>query len=193
MTGRGRRTGRFLFWVMEKPWSSVTVSCVSEVTAAVWRNCDEREILGIWRQYCRLLQNVQFIFNSSADSNAVLFLLVHWCISGDCWENTHCSEPECNGRNASQENGRNKYLLLCCRPLNQTKAVSPRLNVKCSSPGHRVNDGLWHSVSLDTRNLQITLTVDNEPSSAIELWEQLESKGSFYFGGQWVLTACLQC
>uniref|UniRef100_A0A671Z3C7 Contactin associated protein family member 5 n=1 Tax=Sparus aurata TaxID=8175 RepID=A0A671Z3C7_SPAAU len=58
-----------------------------------------------------------------------------------------------------------------------------RLNVKCSSPGHRVNDGLWHSVSLDTRNLQITLTVDNEPSSAIELWEQLESKGSFYFGG----------
>uniref|UniRef100_A0A671Z3C3 Contactin associated protein family member 5 n=1 Tax=Sparus aurata TaxID=8175 RepID=A0A671Z3C3_SPAAU len=90
--------------------------------------------------------------------------------------------------NASQENGRNKYLLLCCRPLNQTKAVSARLNVKCSSPGHRVNDGLWHSVSLDTRNLQITLTVDNEPSSAIELWEQLESKGSFYFGGQWVLT-----
>uniref|UniRef100_A0A671Z3H7 Contactin associated protein family member 5 n=1 Tax=Sparus aurata TaxID=8175 RepID=A0A671Z3H7_SPAAU len=51
------------------------------------------------------------------------------------------------------------------------------------SAGHRVNDGLWHSVSLDTRNLQITLTVDNEPSSAIELWEQLESKGSFYFGG----------
>ncbi|KAI9547004.1 hypothetical protein NQZ68_021674 [Dissostichus eleginoides] len=51
------------------------------------------------------------------------------------------------------------------------------------SAGHRVNDGLWHSVSLDTRNLQIALTVDSEPSSAIELWEQLESRGNFYFGG----------
>uniref|UniRef100_A0A669C1Y1 Contactin associated protein family member 5 n=1 Tax=Oreochromis niloticus TaxID=8128 RepID=A0A669C1Y1_ORENI len=44
-------------------------------------------------------------------------------------------------------------------------------------------DGLWHSVSLDARNLQITLTVDNEPSSTIELWEQVQSRGSFYFGG----------
>ncbi|XP_033984290.1 contactin-associated protein-like 5 [Trematomus bernacchii] len=51
------------------------------------------------------------------------------------------------------------------------------------SAGHRVNDGLWHSVSLNTRNLQIALTVDSEPSSAIELWEQLESRGNFYFGG----------
>uniref|UniRef100_A0A669C167 Contactin associated protein family member 5 n=1 Tax=Oreochromis niloticus TaxID=8128 RepID=A0A669C167_ORENI len=46
-----------------------------------------------------------------------------------------------------------------------------------------VSDGLWHSVSLDARNLQITLTVDNEPSSTIELWEQVQSRGSFYFGG----------
>uniref|UniRef100_A0A8C9XM79 Contactin associated protein family member 5 n=1 Tax=Sander lucioperca TaxID=283035 RepID=A0A8C9XM79_SANLU len=30
-------------------------------------------------------------------------------------------------------------------------------NVKCSYLGPRVNDGLWHSVSLNTRNLQITL------------------------------------
>uniref|UniRef100_A0A673BGB2 Contactin associated protein-like 5a n=1 Tax=Sphaeramia orbicularis TaxID=375764 RepID=A0A673BGB2_9TELE len=51
------------------------------------------------------------------------------------------------------------------------------------STGHTLNDGLWHSVRLDTRNLQITLTVDNEPSSTIELWEELESKGNFYFGG----------
>uniref|UniRef100_A0AAQ6IG17 Contactin associated protein-like 5a n=1 Tax=Anabas testudineus TaxID=64144 RepID=A0AAQ6IG17_ANATE len=56
-------------------------------------------------------------------------------------------------------------------------------NVKCSSSGHRVDDGLWHSVSLGTRNLQVTLTVDSEPSSTIELWEQLESRGNFYFGG----------
>ncbi|TKS67819.1 Contactin-associated protein-like 5 [Collichthys lucidus] len=49
--------------------------------------------------------------------------------------------------------------------------------------GHRVNDGLWHSVSLDTRSLQITLTLDSEPASTIEQWEQLEAGGSFYFGG----------
>ena len=59
--------------------------------------------------------------------------------------------------------------------------------MKCSSLGHRVNDGLWHSVSLNTRSLQITLTVDGEPSSTVELWEQLESRGNFYFGGQWIL------
>uniref|UniRef100_A0A3P9CR98 Contactin associated protein family member 5 n=1 Tax=Maylandia zebra TaxID=106582 RepID=A0A3P9CR98_9CICH len=51
------------------------------------------------------------------------------------------------------------------------------------SAGRRVSDGLWHSVSLDARDLQITLTVDNEPSSTIELWEQVQSRGSFYFGG----------
>ncbi|XP_070694529.1 contactin-associated protein-like 5 [Pempheris klunzingeri] len=51
------------------------------------------------------------------------------------------------------------------------------------SAGHRVSDGLWHSVSLDTRNLQLTLTVDSEPSSTTDLWEQLESRGNFYFGG----------
>ncbi|KAM7380979.1 hypothetical protein PAMP_004242 [Pampus punctatissimus] len=52
--------------------------------------------------------------------------------------------------------------------------------------GHIVNDGLWHSVSLDTRGLQVSLTLDNEPASTIEQWEQLEQlepRGSFYFGG----------
>ncbi|XP_013878670.1 contactin-associated protein-like 5 [Austrofundulus limnaeus] len=51
------------------------------------------------------------------------------------------------------------------------------------SAGRRVSDGLWHSVSLSSRSLQISLTVDGEPSSKIELWDQVESKGSFYFGG----------
>lgn len=74
-----------------------------------------------------------------------------------------------------------------------TKVEILGLNVKCSSPGHKVNDGLWHSVSLDTRNLHITLTVDGETSSTIELWEQLESRGNFYVGGEWILTVCLQC
>uniref|UniRef100_A0AAQ6ILN1 Contactin associated protein-like 5a n=1 Tax=Anabas testudineus TaxID=64144 RepID=A0AAQ6ILN1_ANATE len=57
-----------------------------------------------------------------------------------------------------------------------------RLHLTLHSSG-RLDDGLWHSVSLGTRNLQVTLTVDSEPSSTIELWEQLESRGNFYFGG----------
>ncbi|KAK2905704.1 contactin-associated protein-like 5 isoform X1 [Channa argus] len=51
------------------------------------------------------------------------------------------------------------------------------------SAGYRVNDGLWHTVSLDTRSLQIALTIDGEPSSVVELWEQLEPRGNLYFGG----------
>uniref|UniRef100_UPI0037E8DCC5 contactin-associated protein-like 5 n=1 Tax=Semicossyphus pulcher TaxID=241346 RepID=UPI0037E8DCC5 len=49
--------------------------------------------------------------------------------------------------------------------------------------GHRVNDGLWHSVSLDTRSLQVSLTLDNEPASTMGPWEHLEATGSFIFGG----------
>ncbi|KAM8855889.1 contactin-associated protein-like 5 isoform 2-T2 [Spinachia spinachia] len=49
--------------------------------------------------------------------------------------------------------------------------------------GHRVNDGLWHSVSVNARNQQLTLTVDGEPPAAIELWEQLEAEGNVNFGG----------
>ncbi|XP_069580049.1 contactin-associated protein-like 5 isoform X1 [Brachyistius frenatus] len=52
-----------------------------------------------------------------------------------------------------------------------------------ASAGHRVNDGLWHTVSLDTRSRQISLTLDNELPSTIDQWEQLEATGSFYFGG----------
>uniref|UniRef100_A0A3Q1EIB4 Contactin associated protein family member 5a n=1 Tax=Acanthochromis polyacanthus TaxID=80966 RepID=A0A3Q1EIB4_9TELE len=51
------------------------------------------------------------------------------------------------------------------------------------SAGHRVNDGLWHSVRVDAKNLHISLTVDGEPSSTIELWEPVESRGNFFFGG----------
>ncbi|XP_058476501.1 contactin-associated protein-like 5 isoform X1 [Solea solea] len=51
------------------------------------------------------------------------------------------------------------------------------------STGLRVSDGLWHSVSLDTRDRHIALTVDGEPRSTTELWEQVETRGNFYFGG----------
>ncbi|KAM4558205.1 contactin-associated protein-like 5 isoform 4-T7 [Odontesthes bonariensis] len=51
------------------------------------------------------------------------------------------------------------------------------------SAGRRVNDGLWHSVGLSTGDLQVALTLDGEPSSSMELWERVESRSSFYFGG----------
>uniref|UniRef100_UPI0037E98C04 contactin-associated protein-like 5 n=1 Tax=Semicossyphus pulcher TaxID=241346 RepID=UPI0037E98C04 len=51
------------------------------------------------------------------------------------------------------------------------------------SAGHRVNDGLWHAVNLSVRNLHISLSVDGEPPSTIELWEQVETRGNIYIGG----------
>nr|XP_029517782.1 contactin-associated protein-like 5 [Oncorhynchus nerka] len=51
------------------------------------------------------------------------------------------------------------------------------------STGHRVNDGLWHSVSLSSRGLQVTMTLDNEPSSTMELGDHMEAGDSLYFGG----------
>ncbi|KAM9801747.1 contactin-associated protein-like 5 isoform 1-T1 [Syngnathus typhle] len=51
------------------------------------------------------------------------------------------------------------------------------------SPDYTVNDGLWHSVSLEMSNFLIRLTVDSEPPSEIELSAALESRGNFYFGG----------
>uniref|UniRef100_A0A8B9LFK3 Contactin associated protein-like 5a n=1 Tax=Astyanax mexicanus TaxID=7994 RepID=A0A8B9LFK3_ASTMX len=51
------------------------------------------------------------------------------------------------------------------------------------STGQRVNDGLWHLVSLSTRDLQMTMTLDNEPASSIQLEDNLEPRDSYYFGG----------
>uniref|UniRef100_A0A673X651 Contactin-associated protein-like 5 n=1 Tax=Salmo trutta TaxID=8032 RepID=A0A673X651_SALTR len=51
------------------------------------------------------------------------------------------------------------------------------------STGHRVNDGLWHSASLSSRGLQVTMTLDNEPSSTMELGDHMEAGDSLYFGG----------
>lgn len=70
---------------------------------------------------------------------------------------------------------------VCCN----SPSVCRRLRCLISSlpAGHRVNDGLWHTVSVDTRNLQISLTLDSEPPSTVELWEQPEAKGVLHFGG----------
>uniref|UniRef100_A0A671PU85 Contactin-associated protein-like 5 n=1 Tax=Sinocyclocheilus anshuiensis TaxID=1608454 RepID=A0A671PU85_9TELE len=47
----------------------------------------------------------------------------------------------------------------------------------------RVNDGLWHSVSLNTRGLQIIMILDSEPASTIQLKSYLQPKDKHYFGG----------
>uniref|UniRef100_A0A3P9HG90 Contactin associated protein-like 5a n=1 Tax=Oryzias latipes TaxID=8090 RepID=A0A3P9HG90_ORYLA len=49
--------------------------------------------------------------------------------------------------------------------------------------GRRVNDGLWHSLSLTCKNLQLSLSVDGDPPSNIELWKPVKVRGSFFFGG----------
>uniref|UniRef100_A0AAR2KQN2 Contactin associated protein-like 5a n=1 Tax=Pygocentrus nattereri TaxID=42514 RepID=A0AAR2KQN2_PYGNA len=51
------------------------------------------------------------------------------------------------------------------------------------STGQRVNDGLWHLVSVSTRGLQVTMTLDNEPASSIQLEDYLEPRDNYYFGG----------
>ncbi|XP_029112756.1 contactin-associated protein-like 5 [Scleropages formosus] len=51
------------------------------------------------------------------------------------------------------------------------------------STGESVNDGLWHSVSLTTRDRRIFLALDSEPASAIDLGDQGEGDRSFFFGG----------
>lgn len=58
--------------------------------------------------------------------------------------------------------------------------------MKCRSSGQRVDDGLWHSVSVSASNQQMTLTVDGEPPAAIQLWEQLEAEGDVNLGGLWI-------
>uniref|UniRef100_A0A8C7S7D7 Contactin associated protein-like 5a n=1 Tax=Oncorhynchus mykiss TaxID=8022 RepID=A0A8C7S7D7_ONCMY len=52
-----------------------------------------------------------------------------------------------------------------------------------SRKGSLVNDGLWHSASLSSRGLQVTMTLDNEPSSTMELGDHMEAGDSLYFGG----------
>ncbi|XP_030641581.1 contactin-associated protein-like 5 [Chanos chanos] len=66
--------------------------------------------------------------------------------------------------------------------LRLTHQTSP-LKTSEVSTGQRVNDGLWHSVSLRSRGLQIILTLDNEPASTIQLEDRLQSRDNLFFGG----------
>ncbi|XP_016858805.1 contactin-associated protein-like 5 isoform X1 [Homo sapiens] len=51
--------------------------------------------------------------------------------------------------------------------------------------GSNLNDGLWHSVSINARRNRITLTLDDEaaPPAPDSTWVQIYSGNSYYFGG----------
>uniref|UniRef100_A0A4W5P432 Contactin associated protein-like 5b n=1 Tax=Hucho hucho TaxID=62062 RepID=A0A4W5P432_9TELE len=47
----------------------------------------------------------------------------------------------------------------------------------------RVTDGLWHSVSLSYRDLMVSLVLDNEPTSTMDVQSHADSGNSVFFGG----------
>ncbi|XP_061917574.1 contactin-associated protein-like 5 isoform X1 [Entelurus aequoreus] len=49
--------------------------------------------------------------------------------------------------------------------------------------GPRVNDGLWHWLSLDYRGLQLVLSLDHQPIATVRQLHPLEPSGGFFFGG----------
>ncbi|XP_052056206.1 contactin-associated protein like 5-3 isoform X2 [Apodemus sylvaticus] len=51
--------------------------------------------------------------------------------------------------------------------------------------GHDLNDGLWHSVSINARRNRVILTLDNDVDSLSPdtSWLQIYSGNSYYFGG----------
>uniref|UniRef100_A0A5F8G7S4 Contactin associated protein family member 5 n=1 Tax=Monodelphis domestica TaxID=13616 RepID=A0A5F8G7S4_MONDO len=65
--------------------------------------------------------------------------------------------------------------------------INHNLFVSCliSFPGSNLNDGLWHSVSINARRNRITLTLDNDAASAAHETTRLQiySGNSYYFGG----------
>uniref|UniRef100_A0A8C8GLA4 Contactin-associated protein-like 5 n=1 Tax=Oncorhynchus tshawytscha TaxID=74940 RepID=A0A8C8GLA4_ONCTS len=46
-----------------------------------------------------------------------------------------------------------------------------------------VTDGLWHSVSLSYRDLMVSLVLDNEPTSTVDVQSHADSGNSVFFGG----------
>ncbi|XP_041726224.2 contactin-associated protein-like 5 [Coregonus clupeaformis] len=46
-----------------------------------------------------------------------------------------------------------------------------------------VTDGLWHSVSLSYRDLKVSLVLDNEPASTMDVQSHADSGNSVFFGG----------
>lgn len=55
-----------------------------------------------------------------------------------------------------------------------------------SLAGSDLNDGLWHSVSINARRNRVTLTLDNDAASPTPDTSRLQiySGNSYYFGGK---------
>ncbi|MBN3304064.1 CNTP5 protein, partial [Amia calva] len=64
--------------------------------------------------------------------------------------------------------------------LTHQKSVLQKIEI---STGHSLNDGLWHTVILSTRGLQVSLTLDSEPPSMMEVSSQIDSGEDYFFGG----------
>nr|XP_057938664.1 contactin-associated protein-like 5 isoform X2 [Doryrhamphus excisus] len=52
-----------------------------------------------------------------------------------------------------------------------------------AATGPRVNDGLWHWLSMDYRGLRLVLTLDLQPIITMRQPHPLEPNGGFFFGG----------
>ncbi|XP_041663114.1 contactin-associated protein-like 5 [Cheilinus undulatus] len=83
---------------------------------------------------------------------------------------------------SSRLSGDNQRLSLRIRDNRLILNIDEKTALEIST-GQQISDGLWHSVSLDTRDLQVSLTLDSEPASTMQRWELLEVQGGFYFGG----------
>uniref|UniRef100_A0A674BT42 Contactin-associated protein-like 5 n=1 Tax=Salmo trutta TaxID=8032 RepID=A0A674BT42_SALTR len=58
-------------------------------------------------------------------------------------------------------------------------AAEQKTNISIGS----VTDGLWHSVSLSYRDLIVSLVLDNEPTSTMDVQSHADSGNSVFFGG----------
>lgn len=66
------------------------------------------------------------------------------------------------------------------------KSFIPTLTLPVSFAGSDLNDGLWHSVSINARRNRITLTLDNDAASPAQdtTRMQIYSGNRYYFGGK---------
>lgn len=71
-------------------------------------------------------------------------------------------------------------------PSQSSRPFIPTPALPVSLAGSNLNDGLWHSVSVNARRNRITLTLDNDAASPAQDTSQIQiySGNSYYFGGK---------
>lgn len=71
-------------------------------------------------------------------------------------------------------------------PASELRPFIPTPALPVSFAGSDLNDGLWHSVSINARRNRITLTLDNNAASPAQdtTRTQIYSGNSYYFGGK---------